>query len=435
MRVICTGISGTERMALLDQVRAMAAQTGRDLRIFDVREVMFQIAEDIGEPVDEETILDMFPRALVLLRAAALEKIWSLCQQAGRDQDWIINTHAVFRWKNTLISGFDPYYLGRLKPNLYVTVTSGVLTVRDRLRRYPRWEDTSVADLLSWREEEQWATEEMARIYHKPQYLLGRGLPAQALFRLMFEPRVKSAYLSYPMQHAEGDRAVLAAFKARLEELVVVFDPADVDDLTIERPALGGLMDTDDLPRADAAAGRDVSATRLSHRRDHPAFDNGDRARASFSAPTGASPALGGPAAGASPAPDAETAVTPAPDSLATGSDAAAMREETFPGSIVSERDQRHIADQIVFRDYKLISQATMVVVLYDALVPSPGVISEMNYALQTGKRVYGVWLPDTEPSPFFTRYCTRVFRSEDDLFRYFQRYRIAGTGRTAPTR
>ena len=35
----------------------------------------------------------------------------------------------------------------------------------------------------------------------------------------------------------------------------------------------------------------------------------------------------------------------------------------------------RHIADQIVFRDYKLIAQSDFVVVFYDALVPSPGVL------------------------------------------------------------
>ena len=91
------------------------------------------------------------------------------------------------------------------------------------------------------------------------------------------------------------------------------------------------------------------------------------------------------------------------------------------------ERDLRHISDQIVFRDYKLIAQADVVVVFYDALVPSPGVISEMNYALQTGKRVYGVWLPTSPPSPFFTRYCTRVFASADELFGYFERHAIAG--------
>ena len=195
---------------------------------------MFQVAKDVGEPVEEETILDMFPHALVLLRAAALEKICGFAEQAGDDQDWIINTHAVFRWKNTLISGFDPYYLQRLKPDLYVTITAGVLTVRERLRRHPRWEDTTVSELLVWREEEQWATEEMARIHHKPQYLLGRALPPRALYRLMFEPGVKTAYLSYPMQHAEGDRAALATFKQRLEERLLVFDPADVNDFEVE---------------------------------------------------------------------------------------------------------------------------------------------------------------------------------------------------------
>jgi nucleoside 2-deoxyribosyltransferase len=101
---------------------------------------------------------------------------------------------------------------------------------------------------------------------------------------------------------------------------------------------------------------------------------------------------------------------------------------ESPAASPFDERDLRHIADQIVFRDYKLIAQSDMVVVYYDALVPSPGVISEMNYALQTGKRVYGVWLPSSEPSPFFTRYCTRVFRSEDDLFATFEQQGITAS-------
>lgn len=356
MRLICTGISGTERVGFLQEVAELAEGIGRPLQIFDVREAMFQIARDVGEPVEEETVLDMFPRALVLLRAAALEKISNLCEQAGRHRDWIINTHAVFRWKNTLISGFDPYYLGRLRPDLYVTVTAGVLTVRENLRRHPRWEDTSVEDLLVWREEEQWATEEMARIHHKPQLLLGRAATPRSLFRLMFEPRVRSAYLSYPMQHVEATaERGLAPFKRRLEERLVVFDPADVDDFALEDDAGRGRADgTGQMPMSMATDPRTGTATQF------------------------------------------------------------------------APRELQHIADQIVFRDLKLIAQAGMVVVFYDALVPSPGVISEMNYALQTGKRVYGVWLPDTEPSPFFTRYCTRWFRSDDELFHYFDRYRVA---------
>ena len=395
MRVICTGISGTERVGFLEEVRALAARAGRDLKIFDVREAMFQVAEDVGEPVEEETILDMFPHALVLLRAAALEKICGFAEQADEHQDWIINTHAVFRWKNTLISGFDPYYLQRLKPDLYVTITAGALTVRERLRRHPRWEDTTVSELLVWREEEQWATEEMARIHHKPQFLLGRALPPRALYRLMFEPGVKTAYLSYPMQHAEGDRAALATFKRRLEERLLVFDPADVNDFEVE--SSGG---------AAVSAVADGTAT-------GSLVDADDVSVPVELAETG-------------PAAIEQLPASPTMRSDGTA-ELRAANEAGAADGLHTERDLRHIADQIVFRDYKLIAQSDVVVVFYDALVPSPGVISEMNYALQTGKRVYGVWLPTSAPSPFFTRYCTRVFATADELFGYFDRHGIAG--------
>jgi hypothetical protein len=43
-----------------------------------------------------------------------------------------------------------------------------------------------------------------------------------------------------------------------------------------------------------------------------------------------------------------------------------------------------------------------------------------MKDAIHRGKRVYAVWLPPTVPSPFFTRYCTRWFRDEAQLFAYF---------------
>jgi adenylate kinase len=351
LRVICTGTSGTDRIGYLHDLKRLAAEQGQSLEIFDLREVMFQIASDVGEPVEEETILDMFPRALVVLRAAALEKIASVCEQASRHPNWIINTHAVFRWKNTLISGFDPFYLNRLRPGMYLTVTSGVLTMRERLREHPRWQDLSIEDLLVWREEEQFLSEEMARIQRRPQYLLGRSAKLETLYRLMFESRRRKVYLSYPMAHVDphAERG-LEAFKRRLAQEMVVFDPADVNDFSVESGSDG--------------------AAQLGEARD---------------------------------------------EGLATA-----------PG--LNERELRHVADQIVFRDYKLISQSDLVVVFYDIPVPSPGVVSEMNFALHSGKRVYGVWLPATEPSPFFTRYCTRVFRSEKELFSHFRRYRVAGS-------
>jgi adenylate kinase len=392
MRVICTGTSGTERIGPLRGVARRAAAQGQPVEIFDVREAMFQIAADVGQPVDEDTILDMFPRALVLLRAAALEKIASLCEQASQHPNWIINTHAVFRWKNTLIPGFDSYYLRRLKPDVYVTITSGVQIVRERLRQHPRWQDLTIEDLLVWREEEQFSTEEMARIQRKPQYLLGRSAPEETLYRLLFEPRRRKVYLSYPMAHVEpGAVRRLAHFRRRLEEEMIVFDPSDVNDFAVERNGAS---------RSGDGAGR----LEVLKNEGQPTVDD---------------PTANGPTADQrQPTADSSECGETARSPRAIG---AADRQPDL-----SPRELQHISDQIVFRDYKLITQSDFVVVFYDIAVPSPGVVSEMNQALHSGKRVYGVWLPDGEPSPFFTRYCTRSFRSEDELFQYFARYRIS---------
>jgi hypothetical protein len=197
-----------------------------------------------------------------------------------------------------------------------------------------------------------------------------------------------------------------------------VFDPADVNDFQVEgangssagavpSPVPGSIPSS--APGAispAAAAPIDGSIRAASAAQDGPATSDG---------PQTASPAI----------------VDALPSEPAVRSDgtaelrAAAESAPDLAGPF-TKRDLQHISDQIVFRDYKLIAQSDIVVVFYDALVPSPGVISEMNYALQTGKRVYGVWLPASPPSPFFTRYCTRVFAAADDLFDYFDRHDIA---------
>jgi hypothetical protein len=49
-----------------------------------------------------------------------------------------------------------------------------------------------------------------------------------------------------------------------------------------------------------------------------------------------------------------------------------------------------------------------------------------MKFALESGKQVFGVWLPRSEPSVFFTRYCSTWFRTEDALFDYFLKHKVA---------
>jgi hypothetical protein len=176
------------------------------------------------------------------------------------------------------------------------------------------------------------------------------------MYRLLLEPRMRKTYLSYPMTHGEtnGHRG-LSAFKKRLEESLIIFDPADVNDFDVD-DSTGSLVERDGT------------------------------------------------------------------DSLAT------LSSKSLTVSAIARLSTSAI--KLSSDDYKLIA-SDMIVVFYDIPVPSPGVVSEMNYALHTGKRVYDVWLPEADPSPFFSRYCSRVLRSTDELFQYFTCYRITPGPRT----
>jgi adenylate kinase len=274
------------------------------------------------------------------------------------------------------------YYLNQLRPDAFVTITDGILSIRQRLNE-ERWRRVTINNLLWWRDIERSATEMMAAWQRKPHYLIGRRQGPDTLYRLIFETDVPTAYLSYPMTHFEGSdlHAKLEAFRQRLRELVVVFDPAAVDDYTLDLNAAVGFSDgSAGRGAAGSLAGVGGTSHKTGRARDllldgHP--DDADG-----------------------------TGRPPNPENL------------------------EHVDGQIVDRDYKLIDQAQLVVVYYPTTTLSAGVICEMKDAIHRGKRVYAVWLPSTPPSPFFTRYCTRWFRDEEQLFAYF---RVTGIGAHPP--
>ncbi len=364
MRVVSTGMSGTGRLDYVREVAALARRHGHDVAVFDVKEIMFRIASDRGQPVEEETILDTASSTLAALRAAALEQVLRLAETTPH---FILATHALFRWRNALIPGFDVHYLNRLQPDLYVTVSDTITAIRDRLDRQARWRHYSYHDLLTWRDEETFVTEMMASFQRKPHYLIARDQPPDTLYRLMFRPKAPTVYRSYPITHIvdqPGLQAECDALGTQLDEQFVVFDPMAIKDSQVPQPTVPpGPPPTGGA--AEAQSGGDTSA--------------------------------------APPSTDALTATTFTP------------------------AETQYMADQTVARDYKLIKQSDFVVVYYPTTVLSAGVISEMIYAVANGKQVFAVWLPPTDPSPFFSYYCTEpVFRSVDALFAYFERAGLA---------
>lgn len=383
MNVLCTGMSGTGRTSYVTAVRRLAEDRGRRLHVFDVRDIMFHLARERGDALEEETILDAFPTALGAYRAAAMERILADVRDLPADEPWLIVTHATFSWNYSVVPGLDVYYLNQLQPDAFVTITDGILSIRQRLSE-ERWQRVTINNLLWWRDVERSATEMMAAWQRKPHYLVGRRQGPETLYRLVFEPGVPTAYLSYPMTHFEGADlfAKLERFRRRLREQVVVFDPAAVDDYTRDLDGAIGFSDGSAGRGADAAlAGVGGTSHKTGRARDLLLDGQPD---------------------------DADGAGRPPnPENLA------------------------HVDGQIVDRDYKLIDQSQVVVVYYPTTTLSAGVICEMKDAIHRGKRVYAVWLPSSPPSPFFTRYCTRWFRDEAHLFEYF---RATGIGTCPPT-
>ena len=369
MRVVCTGMSGTGRLDYVREVAALARRHGHEVAVFDVKEIMFRIAADRGQPVEEETILDTAGSSLEALRAAALEQVLRLAETTPH---FILATHALFRWRNALIPGFDVHYLNQVQPDLYVTISDTITAIKDRLDRQVRWRHYSYHDLLIWRDEETFVTEMMASFQRKPHYLIARDQSPDTLYRLMFRPEVPTVYRSYPITHIvdqPGLQAECDALGAQLDERFVVFDPMAIKDSQAPQPAAPpGLPPTGEEREAQNDEG-------------------GGEAPPDTDASTGRSTA-----------------------------------EATF-----APAEMQYMADQTVARDYKLIKQSDFVVVYYPTTVLSAGVISEMIYAVANGKQVFAVWLPPTEPSPFFSYYCTApVFRSNEALFAYFERTGLA---------
>lgn len=365
MRVVCTGMSGTDRLRYVRLVAELAKGRGQQLAVYDVKEIMFRIAADRGQPVEEETILDASTSTLEALRAAALEHILRLAEETP---NYILATHALFRWRHALIPGFDVHYLNTVRPDLYVTITDTITEIKRRLDQQPRWRRSTFQELLTWRDEETFVTEMMASFQRKPHALVARDQPPETLYRLIFSPETPKVYRSYPISHILDQPDLMAQaddLGRRLEEHFIVFDPMAIKDLQAM---------------------------------DRGLHDGGSDGLAALSS-AAASPELRG-----IPQEQARQLFTP--------------------------EEIAHLDDQTVWRDYELIAQSDMVVVYYPTTVLSAGVISEMIYATTNGKRVYAVWLPDAEPSPFFSYYCSAPpFRAVDALFDHFEQQGFLTSG------
>src|SRR6185312_759337 len=243
VRAVVTGQVGVDKGSYLEAVQAEARRRGIDLHVCHVGNMMYQEAPD----VPAGRILNLPITRLNALRRAVFKEILRTAEQ---HEHVIVNTHATFRWKHGLFAAFDFDQIKAFKADLYITLLDNVEAVHQRLLR-DHDIDHSLKDVMVWREEELLATEILANMLcgYGHFYMVSRGrreMTTQTITRLLFEPRRKKAYLSFPMSHVmdlPDTLAQIEQFKRTMTEHFTCFDPADVDELGLHTQALAALQD------------------------------------------------------------------------------------------------------------------------------------------------------------------------------------------------
>jgi adenylate kinase len=356
MRVVVTGQVGMDKAEFLRRVVEIAREAGRDVKLYNVGERMYAEAPD----VPSGRILDLPLSRLNALRRSVFKDILS---EVGRGGDFVVNTHATFRWRHGLFYAFDYDHMTTLQADLYITLVDNIDRVHQRLLRDGHT-DHSLKDIMVWREEEIMATELLAHIVrgHGRFYILSRGeddSDAEVLVRLMYEPHLKKVYLSFPMTHVTDPETLseIDRFRTEMKRRFICFDPGDVEEKHFCSLA--------------------VSAAEAGKR--------------TVELPGESEPVQVDTAELLAIVPDIDGQIYSRDFKLIDQADMIVSLVPAIPGSDGTPRP---------------------------AL--SSGVERELQHAHEAAKDVFVIWMPPADPSPFITETATRVFRSIQEAMSYF---------------
>ena len=354
MIVVVTGTVGINKKQYLQKVRSIAKAAGHDFTLCNIGDLMYAESPDITPG----RILDIPLKRLHLLRRSVLKDIIAKSKQGS---NFIINTHATFRWRHGLFPAFDFDQMRQLNADMYVCLVDGVDSLHCRLVSDHTINHT-LKDLLVWREEEMLATELMQQGVNDKAalYCLSRGAgddTAETLYRLIFEQERRKAYLSFPMSHVMDQPKIIAEierFRKQMKETFACFDPGDLEEAHLPffaRQAIDGGKDFIEVETL------------------------GNKVRF-----------------------DAEEV----------------LGVESDINSQIYARDFALIdqSDMIISFVPPFVDGRAVI---------SSGVERELQHAHEASKEVYVVWTAKNDPSVFITQTATKIFNSADEATEYFK--------------
>ena len=237
---LATGVSGSGRIELLEEMRDEARRRGVSTEVHDVGDLIRKACKKHKIPITDERVLDCDRSQLRLLRLAALDQVELAVLKHPEVQLHLVGIHATFRWKGRLIPGISYANLLGLRPFGLMNVVDNVKDIFYRNQKNPKWDSDSAPDLETtqdWMIEEEFVTEVLAEVLNVPFFLIARQHNIQNLTDLLLT-RKKKIYLSYPITAVKDDNPELlekvqGPLLERLQSLFVVFNPMDVEDMPL----------------------------------------------------------------------------------------------------------------------------------------------------------------------------------------------------------
>lgn len=234
MKIIVTGISNSGRREFMEEFERLCKQNKTDIAFWDIGTVMKQTAKESGIDFTDLKVLDSDATVLSLARRTAFYKI-SL--EAQRKQHSCVGIHACFRWRGVLIEGLAYREILEFPADIFLNVVDNIQDIIARFAENPQWSWMKSDEVGVWMDEEEFITEQLAKLCGKPFYVVAREQPVEDVYDLVFGSK-KKFYLSYPITAIEDQPEELEKIRGavnRLRSHFICFDPLYIKDMSLAR--------------------------------------------------------------------------------------------------------------------------------------------------------------------------------------------------------
>lgn len=234
--VLTTGPSGVgEKKFLADSVNH-CAEHDKKVRVYDIAHMMYSFADEIGEELPKENILNVDIDRRAGLRSSVLKDVLAEITRTEDLDAAVICLHETFYWNKCFQPAHDRFLSSkRFKPDMYITFIDDFRRISGRLKSRPQWQNQNLtyAEILAWLNNEVNFTRSRAQRSDKPFFVIptSEKQSISTLYKLVFCPEMPQVYVAMPISHFRDpiDREKIDRFIEKLNAYFVVFNPLAVE--------------------------------------------------------------------------------------------------------------------------------------------------------------------------------------------------------------